>query len=144
MKKKNPQYTDENVDFTIEIDESADPSKLPPWYVQMIELEDDVRSVMQARALSWIKETKPKAHDFIKKFDCEFVGFIPQISYTLPTSDEGESDVTWIHSFSIPTLLFWCRDGGFGFFINANLDYDDTVLNKIKGNIKQKLRGFTG
>jgi hypothetical protein len=73
------------------------------------------------------------------------VGVTPRIVYTLADSSDGESlDVSWIHSFSMTTLLFWCDQGQFGFFVNPNLDFNETVLNKVKGNPKTSLKGFTG
>lgn len=132
-------------DNTIELDESADPSELAPWYKQVLQLPEKKRLEISEIALRRVKEAKPEAYNFIKKFNCHLVGLCPSIDYTLLKKSDGDLDVTFIHAFSMPTLLYWCADGGFGFFVNANLDYNDTVLNRVSGNKRDdSIKGFTG
>lgn len=129
----------------IEIDENADPTEFPLWYKQMMKLPQKKRQDIVNVAMVRIKETKPETYKFIKEHRCRVVGLCPAIEYALVDKSEGDIDVTWIHGFSLPTLLFWHPKGDFGFFVNANLKYNDTVLNKIKGNnVDKNIRGFTG
>jgi len=132
-------------DLMIEVDETRDPNEWPLWYDQYSKLDESKKKAMAKRALEQIKEAKPETYNFIQKFKCEIVGVSPRVEYALSNSNEGDTNVTWVHSFSMPTLLFWCPAGAFGFFVNPILDFNDTVLNKIDGNPKQRgLRGFTG
>lgn len=130
----------------IQIEHSGDPNDFPLWYKQFSELDEKKRKKFAELALKRVKAAKPEAYEFIQKFRCELVGISPNISYAL-IKDEGPDSlsVTWVHGFSMPTLLYWCKQGGFGFFVNANLDYNDTVLNRVEGNkVDPTIKGFTG
>jgi hypothetical protein len=137
---------DSGVEMITAVDFDAPPEQLPLWYAQMKELSASKRAELTQRVLARIKKAKPEAYAFIKSMRCPLVGFMPSVQYTLAAPDARGADleVDWIHALGSTTLLFWCKQGGFGFFINENLDYDDTVLNKTRGNSKQRLRGFTG
>lgn len=122
----------------------GDPSDFPSWYKQFLELSDSKRKQIADTALKRVKEAKPEAYEFIKKFRCELVGISPSLMYALVSSKDGDASVTWVHGFSMPTLLYWCRQGGFAFLVNANLDYNDTVLNRVEGNkVDRAIKGFT-
>ena len=139
--KKNPTQANE---VEIEMDHNADPAEIPPWYDQMLKLDSRQREQIRRIALERIKQSKPETYEFIKKFSCELVGFSPRVEYTLLKDSDGEIDVTWVHAYSMPTLVYWCEDGGFHFSVNANLKYNDTVLNAVDGNkIDRQIRGFT-
>lgn len=127
-----------------EIDDKTPPEDLAPWFKQFLKLDTKKREAFAQKVMDRLYSEKKEAYEFIRKFNCELVGISPRIVYTLVDAPDGELDVTWIHSFSMPTLLFWCKQGGFGFFVNPNLNYDDTVLNKVKGNKQQSIKGFTG
>jgi len=132
-------------DDVIEIDENADPAEFPPWYNQMMKLSNAKRQEMVAIAMKRLKVNKPDTFDFIKSSKCKLVGIAPAIEYSLSDKKEGEIDVTFVHGFSIPTLVFWHPEGKFAIVVNANLEYDDTVLNKIPGNnVDREIRGVTG
>ena len=128
---------------SVEIDyhEESDPQVFALWYKQFLGLPEKTKKEIIEKALIRIQDTKPDTYQFIKKFKCELVGVSPRLEYSMPKSQDG--DVTWIHSFSMPTLLYWCPEGGFAFMVNANLDYNDTVLNRQKGNRKEGIKGFT-
>jgi hypothetical protein len=126
----------------LKMDESEEPGSVP-WFDQFLKLSDSKRRQIIDRLKGQIKAKKPEAYNFIKNTDAKLVGVMPQVSYALRDSKENDGDITWVHGFSMCTLLFWCEKGGFGFFINPNLDYNDTVLNKVEGNRKQSLKGFT-
>jgi hypothetical protein len=130
----------------IEIDEDADPGEYAPWYKQFMQLPEEERRKIASKALKKIAETKPETHDFIRKFKCELVGICPRLEYCMVKSDgNADMDVTYVHGFSLPTLLYWCPSGKFAFLVNVNLEYNDTVLNNIRGNnIDRSIRGFTG
>ena len=137
--------TNQGTDDFIEINENADPTEFPLWYKQLMQLDEKRRKEIVVKALERIKEAKPATYKFIKENKCKVVGLSPAIEYALIDKAEGNLDVTWIHGFSLPTLLLWHPAGEFGFFVNANLKYNDTVLNKIKGNkVDKNIRGFTG
>lgn len=148
MKRKNLRIPDSNIEVAdhVEVDlDSSSPPEVVLWYQQLLKLGEKKRREIAEKALERIKASKPDAHEFIRKFGCELVGICPQIDYTLIFEKDGELDVTFQHPFSMPTLLYWCESGGFGFFINANLAYNDTVLNKVAGNkVDKGIRGFTG
>jgi hypothetical protein len=136
---KNPDQETVEVDY----EESTDPHEIALWYQQFVNLPEKKRKEIAEKAMMKIQDAKPDTYQFIKKFKCELVGVSPRIEYSLVDRREGDLEGTWIHSFSLPTLLFWCPDGKFSFFVNANLDFNDTVLNRQKGNKKQQLKGFT-
>lgn len=129
-------------EFEVDFKEHS-PEDYPLWYDQFAKLPEKAKKDIAHTALKRIASTKPEMADFIRKMRCELVGLCPRIEYILADEREGETDVTWVHGFSIPTLLYWCKEGKFGFFVNANLDYNDTVLNKVNGNKRQSLKGFT-
>jgi len=125
-------------------DSEHTPNSVAPWYDQFTKLSDGKRSLIAKTALRNLEEAKPEVADFIHKYKCELVGLQPRVEYALFDSRAGDTDVSWVHSFSMPTLLYWSKKLKLGFFVNANLEYNDTVLNKVKGNKKQSLQGFTG
>lgn len=136
MKTTQMEVEDQILEMT-----EGDPMDLAPWYVQLSKLDPRKRKRTVETAMQRIRETKPTTYEFIKNFRCELVGIMPRIEYMLVNDSEGD---TYVHSFSMPTLLFWCPKGEFSFFVNANLKYNDTVLNSIEGNTKENIRGFTG
>lgn len=97
---------------------------VPPWFKQLTELDEPFRKNAVAQALARIKESKPDAYKFITENRCELVGFIPNVVYTMPHDEEDNLDVKYLHDFSQYTLLYWCKQAGFGFFINASLKYN--------------------
>lgn len=148
MAKKNPEIefvTENNESHIVDHIENEDPHEIALWFDQALKLDSPKRIKMVRSAMNKIKQNKPDTYEFIRKFECTLVGIMPRVEYAL-SGQEGKDDlnVTWIHSFSQPTLVFWCEKGGFGFFVNSVLGYDDSILNKIKGNPKTSLKGFTG
>ena len=123
---------------------SGDPHELAPWFEQLLKLDERKRRALKDKALELIQKSKPEAYDFIRKFKCELVGFCPRVEYTMVEDRMNDIDITWIHPFSIPTLLYWCKQGQFGFFVNANLSYNESVLERVPGNKVEDLKGFTG
>lgn len=125
----------------IEIEEDGDPQDLPPWYEQFLKLSPRQRDEVVKDAVKKIRLEKPETYEFIKKFRCELVGVSPRVEYGLLNKD----NTTYIHPYSMPTLLYWCPRGGFHFSVNVNLRYNDTILNKVAGNRRDKsIKGFTG
>ena len=98
--------------------------KKPPWYNQLIQMDEKARVRAVEVAMAKLKKSKPETYEFIKKEKCELVGFVPNIEDTLPNNEENALDVTYLHDFSQYTMLFWCPAGGFGFFVNASLEYN--------------------
>lgn len=121
-----------------------DPTSYPLWYQQLFSFDDKKRKQIIVSLLKSIEEAKPEAFEFIKKNECKLVGLMPRVEYALMSSKEGDTGCTWIHAFSQYTFVFWCENGGFGLFINPVIEYNDSVLNKIPGNTKQSIKGFTG
>ena len=105
----------------------------PPWYAQLLKMDETKRIAAVKSALDKIRRAKPDAFKFIEDFDCELVGFIPNVVYTMPDAQEQDLEVTFVHEFSQYTLCFWCKKGGFAFFINAGLDYN---ANGLRGFIR--------
>lgn len=143
---KNPELEfqdNEGEVLSVDYIDNRDPSEFPPWYVQFIKLSDDKKKAIVDRAMAQIKEAKPDLYSFIRKFKCQLVGVQPNLQYALTSARDGNTEVTWVHAFSLPTLQFFCPEGKFGLFVNANLDFNDTVLNHIEGNRSQKVRGWT-
>ena len=99
----------------------------PSWYKQLFKFDASKREAAHEFALKKIKEAKPEAYDFIQKFGCKLVGFMPNVVYTCPDDSRGIMDYNFVHDFSQYTLLYWCENGGFGFFINASLKFDDEM-----------------
>jgi hypothetical protein len=96
----------------------------PPWYSQLLQMDESKRIAAVKAALDRIKRAKPECAKFIEDFGCELVGFIPNVQYTMPDAQEQSLEITFVHDFSQGTLLYWCKQGGFGFFVNAGLDYN--------------------
>jgi hypothetical protein len=109
------------------IDENISCENTPPWYDQLIKLDEAKRKQAYEQAMKRILQAKPDTYEFINKMRCELIGFMPNVSYTMPNDNENSLDVTYIHDFSQYTPLFWCKQGGFAFFVNASLKYNDGV-----------------
>lgn len=140
--KKNMRESDDVYEFEVK---ERNPLDLSHWYKQLLQLPEEKRQQLAEKALLAVKKVKPDTYDFIKKFKCELVGITPEIKYCLIDSSLGETDCTWIHAYSGPTLLYWHPIGKFGFFVNAELNFNDSILNHIEGNKKDDLiKGFTG
>lgn len=99
---------------------------MPPWYLQLIRLDEDKHQETVANTLEKIKQAKPDVHKFIVKNNMELIGFIPNIQYAMANDSEGYLGVTFVHDFSQYTLLYWC-DAGFGLFVNPSVSYNDGV-----------------
>jgi len=144
MRKNSLIKRQMNEQIEVEIDHNSDPAELPPWYDQFLKLDESQREDVMKRAMDMIKKAKPETYRFIQKFDCELAGISPRVEYAVLKNEEGDMSVTYVHAYSMPTLLFWCPAGEFHFSVNANLKYNDTVLNNVDGNkIDRNIRGFT-
>ncbi len=125
----------------IDVEEDGDPQDLAPWYEQFLKMSPGMKASITKKAIVNVKKQKPETYEFIKKFRCKLVGITPRVEYALLNKDP----MTYVHSYSMPTLLYWCPRGKFHFSVNVNLDYNDTILNKVAGNRKDKsIKGFTG
>ena len=144
MEKTRLTFTQDDYEVEATV-KQLNPLNQSLWFKQFLLLSEEKRRKIKDKVLSSLKEYKPNTYKFILKFKCELVGLCPKIEYALLNSNEGEINCTWIHHFSGPTMLFWCDEGEFGFFVNPNLSYNDSILNKIEGNKQDSLiRGFTG
>lgn len=83
----------------------------------------------------------------------ELVGIAPNVSYMMVKGDKEEMESMWVHAFSVPTLLLKVKGTPMLVMVNANLEYNDSVLTKIKHNeyheelmktLKRYTRGITG
>jgi hypothetical protein len=120
------------------------PGSFAPWYEQLMLFEEKKRLAICRTALKRLKENRPETYQFIKDGRCKLVGIAPSIEYTLVEKSEGDLDVTFSHAFSMPTLLYWHPKGKIAILVNANLEFNNTVLNKVRGNKSESIRGFTG
>ena len=118
--------------------------ELPSWYQQFLELDTKDRKKLVSKVLALIQKSNPEGYNFIKNSGAELVGISPRLEYALIEGASDDTDITWLHAFSMPTCLFWCEKGKFAFFINPNLRHNQTVLDKVSGNPKSSLKGFTG
>jgi hypothetical protein len=146
-RRKNPEMELADPEFgevIVDTDDAHGVTDYAPWYKQLTKLDDQKRKEIIQKTLLQIKESNSDMYKFIKNNSCELVGICPEISYVLCDTKEGDTKVTFVHGFSMPTLLFWCERAKFAFFINPVLEYNDTVLNKQRGNKPEKLQGFTG
>lgn len=114
------------------------------WYIQQENFDSDKLKQNYEKAFTLINNSKRDTAAFIRTYRPDFLGFVPRIEYTMVTDDLTDVNTVWIHPFSLPTLLFWSHQGGFAFFVNANLDHNESVLAKVAGNRLNPLRGFTG
>jgi hypothetical protein len=109
------------------VEEKVSCADQPLWYKQMFKVDESKRVAMQKAAITLIKQSKPEAYEFISKFKCKLVGFMPNVVYTMPDDSKGALQVNFVHKFSQYTLVYWCEQGGFAFFINASLKFDDEM-----------------
>lgn len=129
----------------IEVDPNTDPSEYPIWYKQYLRLDEKARQEIHKKAIDRIKTAKPQTYQFIKKFKCQVIGITPRTEYSLINEKDGDNNVTFVHKYSMPTVLFWCPSGDFHFSVNAVMKYNDTLLNKVSGNkVDKNIRGLTG
>ena len=121
-----------------EIDESV------PWYEQLQKIDDSKFKEIEDKFFNLLKKHKRETLAFIVQYKPEILGFIPRIEYTMVKDDQNDINTVWVHPFSLPTMCFWSKQGKFVFFVNANLDHNESVLSSVPGNNVQPLRGFTG
>jgi hypothetical protein len=143
--KKNPQIGLPEFD-NIEVDvpdTDDDIEVLPLWYKQFMSLDSKQRILKIDKVLKAVKKYKPELFDFLRAFKCQLVGVIPRVAYALPDEAYGDSKATFVHKFQDVTLLYWCPRGKFTFEVSPTMDYNDTVLNHIKGNKKVSIAGLT-
>lgn len=98
----------------------------PPWYTQLIRLDEKKHQAAVKKALEHVKEAKPEVYEFIVQNKMELIGVIPNISYAMCNNSEGYLGVTFVHDFSQVTLLYWCQ-AGFCIVVNPSLDYNNGV-----------------
>lgn len=125
-------------------EKKLDPTEYPLWYKQLFSLDGITRKRIVKSVLSQVKDASPETFKFLEEQDAKLVGVIPRVEYSLMDSKEGELGITWVHGFSQYTFLFWCEYLKIAVITNPVLEYDDSVLNKIEGNKKQNIKGFTG
>jgi hypothetical protein len=81
--------------------------------------------------------------------DMEFMGMVPNLFYFRVNSDNKEDlETMWVHPFSLHTLAYKHKTLPFIVLSNANIEYNKSVLTKLKGNkgLKEMYRilGITG
>lgn len=97
----------------------------------------------------------PEMKELVKNLNknCEFIGFIPSVSYIKENSAfKDELQAMFVHPFSSPTLLFKMKDAPVLLITNGNLEFNDSVLCKISENkynediekLENAVMGITG
>lgn len=99
----------------------------PLWYKQLFKMDESKRIAAAKVALELIKKSKPDTYEFILKFGCKLIGFMPNVVYTMPDDSKGFLEINFVHKFSQYTLVYWCESGGFAMFVNASLKFDDNM-----------------
>lgn len=99
----------------------------PSWYKQLFDMPEEKRKRAEESALERIKRSKPETYEFIRNFKCKLVGFIPNVTYTAVDSSRVDTKFNFVHDFSQTTLLYWCEQGGFSFFVNSSLQFTDDM-----------------
>ena len=103
------------------------------------------------------KKGKPsqEANEFIDglKKNGQFIGFATNVSYVMEDSpNDEELNALWVHPFSEPTLLYKLKGLPVLIVTNPNIEYNDSVLNKIDNNnfnkelkkVLTNIRGING
>lgn len=90
------------------------------------------------------KKGKPSKEgtDFINylKQEGQFVGFATNMTYVMENSKyDDELESIWVHPLSEPSLLYKIKDMPILIVTNPNIEYNDSVLNKIEQNKYNKL-----
>jgi len=66
---------------------------------------------------------------------CDFLGFIPHISYIKDRSRaKDELKSIWVHPFGQRTMLYKIKNYPILVIANSSLELDDSALAKVKGN----------
>ena len=133
-------------EIEIDVYTPGDPMELPAWYEQYLELDSSGKKAVLSNALRMLKKGNPDTYEVLMKEGWKLVGLTPHIAYAADPRRESREDqsTTWVHGFTIPTLVFWHDDFSAGLFVNANLRYNDSVLNHLPGNSRESIKGFTG
>ncbi len=83
----------------------------------------------------------------------QFIGFATNISYVMENSPyDDELDSLWVHPLSEPSLLYKLKGLPVLIVTNPNIEYNDSVLNKIEynkfnkelKNVLTNIRGLNG
>lgn len=117
------------------------------WVADMLSFSVTARKKIRRMVLEGIfnfKRGKPskEAADFVNylKQEGQFVGFATNMSYIMENSKYAEElDSIWIHPLSEPSLLYKIKDMPILIVTNPNIEYNNTVLNKLEGNKYNKI-----
>ena len=130
------------------------------WVRDMLTFSISARKKIRRLTLDGIlkfkdgKETK-EARELIEGFknNSQFIGFATNISYIMENSKhEEELESIWVHALSQPSLLYKVKGLPVLIVTNPNIDYNNSVLNKIDGNefnkelkkVLKNIRGING
>lgn len=131
--KRRGQKFRKNLLAPVKRKEKISCENFPPWYTQLLKMDESKRKKAVEMALSHVKEAKPDAYEFIKNYNCKLIGFIPNVMYSMPDDSEDSLSATFVHDFSKYTLLYWCEEGQFALFINSTIAFNKDGLRGLIG-----------
>lgn len=127
------------------------------FWQEFINYPEEDREECLKIALESIRDFKkgrpsPEGEDLIAELqsdEMEFIGMVPNLFYFRVNSDDKQDlESLWVHPFSLHTLAYKHKNLPFIVLSNANIEYNKSVLSKIKGNkgLKEMYRilGITG
>lgn len=117
------------------------------WVADMIGFSVAHRKKVRRLVMEGIlnfKRGKPskEATEFVNylKQEGQFVGFATNMTYIMENSKHAdELESIWIHPLSEPSLLYKIKGMPILIVTNPNIEYNNSVLNKIEANKYNKI-----
>lgn len=112
------------------------------WVKDMLSFPVSARKKIRRLTLDGILKFKKgkvskESQEFVDglKANGQFIGFATNISYIMENAKyDEELDSIWVHALSQPSLLYKLKGLPVLVVTNPNIEYNDSVLNKIENN----------
>lgn len=95
-----------------------------------------------------VKSYDPDVMAFIKQLEkeqgFEFIGFSDQITYIKESGSKDQLEALWEHPFGSPTLLYKIKGLPALIIAGPDIEFNDSIRNKIPSNNREKTYGVTG
>jgi hypothetical protein len=117
------------------------------WVKDLLNFPVSARKKVRKMVLDGIKNFKKgkpskEAEEFLEllKQEGQLVGFATNITYVMESAKyDDELESIWVHPLSEPSLLYKIKDMPILIVTNPNIEYNDSVLNKIEQNKYNKV-----
>lgn len=109
-------------------------------------LEDELEGVTEYKVVSKDSACEKLARDLKNENGFELIGFTDQITYIKENGPNDHLEAIWEHPFGSPALLYKVKGLPALIIAGPDIDFNDSMRNKIKSNsaTRTKTFGVTG